>query len=138
MICDGATRDEVQAETDERIEQFGFTMVGLQPDPDQPSWLHTIGLLERHNHPEVCVLGEPVDDGFRLLDTVARSVLGGTRLSDGQTLDIGGTHWHVAELDERVVAGDMMLQWRDHYAWQGDDGLRLSALELVRCGCTPR
>jgi hypothetical protein len=138
MICDGATRDEVQAETDERIDRFGFTMVGTTPDPDHPSWLHTIGLIERHNHPEMCVLGEPADDGFRLLDTVSRAVLGGTRFSEGQTLEIAGTYWHVSDLDERVVGGEMMVQWRDHYHWMGSDGLRLSALELVRCGTTPR
>ena len=138
MICDGATHEEVLTETDERIGRFGFTMVGIEPNPDHPPWLYTIGLVERHNHPELCVLGMPEHAGFRLLDAVSRWVLGGERLAPGRDVIVGGVRYHVDDLDDRVVAGDMLAQWHDYYRWRGDLELRPSALELVRCGRSGR
>ena len=133
-ICDGATHEEVLTETSERIERFGFTMLGIEPNPDKPSGLYTVGLVERHNHPEIGVLGLPVQRGFSVLDAVAQWVLGGERLSPGTDVVVGAARFHVDELDDRVVAGEMMAQWHDYYAWQGDLRLRPSVLELVRCG----
>jgi hypothetical protein len=137
-ICDGATREEVLADTHERIERFGFTMAGIEPDPDQPPWLYTIGLIERHNHPEVCVLGLPVQRAYRVLDTVARGVLAGHRLAPGVDVVVGRMRFHVDELDDRVVAGDMLAQWHDYYDWLGQAELCPTAFELVLCGRSPR
>jgi Domain of unknown function (DUF4262) len=133
-ICDGATHEEVLTETRERIERFGFTMRGIEPNPDHPSWLYTVGLVERHNHPEIGVLGLPVQRGFHILDAVAQRVLGGERLEPGVDVVVGHARYHVDELDERVLAGDMMAQWHEYYDWQGQHELRPSVLELVRCG----
>jgi hypothetical protein len=133
-ICDGATQDEVLTETSERIERFGFTITGVESTPDQPPWFYTVGLVERHNHPEVGVLGLPPQRARRVLGAVGRRVLGGERLGPGSTVVVGAARYHVAELDDRVVGGEMMAEWHDYYAWQGDLRLRPSVLELVRCG----
>ena len=137
-ICDGATHDVVLTETSERIERFGFTMLGIEPSPDHPPWVYTVGLVERHNHPEIGVLGLPLERAYRLLDVVARRVLAGERFAAGEAVRVGPTRFHIDELDERVVAGDMMARWHDYYAWQGDLLLRPSVLELVRCGRSRR
>lgn len=133
-ICDGATHEEVLTETRERIERFGFTMLGIEPNPDHPPWVYTVGLVERHNHPEIGVLGLPVEQGFDVLDVVARDVLSGGRYAPGDVVVVGPMRFHVDELDDRVVAGDMMAQWHTFYAWRGEHALRPSVLELVRCG----
>jgi hypothetical protein len=133
-ICDGATHEEVLTETSQRIERFGFTMLGIEPNPDTPSWVYTVGLVERHNHPEIGVLGLPLQEAYRLLDAVARGVLAGERFAAGEAVRVGQMRYHIDELDDRVVAGEMMAQWHDYYAWQGDLRLRPSVLELVRCG----
>ncbi|HEV7757607.1 MAG TPA: DUF4262 domain-containing protein [Acidimicrobiales bacterium] len=137
-ICDGTTYDEVLTDTRGRIDRSGFTLAGIEPGPDQPPWLYTIGLVERHNHPEVSVLGVPVPRAQQLLDIVARRVLAGERLAAGVDLMVGSRRFHVDELDERVVAGDMLAQWHDYYGWRGLDELRPSVLELVRCGRSRR
>jgi hypothetical protein len=133
-ICEGTTQDAVLTETRERIERRGFIMAGHEPTADRPSWLYTIGLIERHNHPELCVLGLRPQRARRLLDIVGQRVLGGERLAPGSDIVVGAARFHVGELDDRVAAGDMMADWHDYYDWRGDPWLRPSALELVRCG----
>jgi hypothetical protein len=61
-------------------------------------------------------------------------VLGGERLAPGSDIAVGAARFHVAELDDRVVGGDMLADWYEYYGWRGDVSLRPSALELVRCG----
>jgi hypothetical protein len=137
-ICEGTTHDEVLTETRERIERRGFILAGHERTADRPPWLYTIGLVERHNHPELCVLGLPLPRARRVLDIVGQRVLSGERLAGGSTIVVGPARFHVAELDDRVAGGDMLADWHDYYDWQGDLHLRPSALELVRCGRSVR
>lgn len=129
-ICDGATHDEFLAGVDERIERFGFTMVGVEPDPDHPPWLYTIGLVE-HHHPELSVLGLPVRLGFEVLDALAREVLAGERFQPGDEAVVGGVHFRFDRVDSRLWEGDMFNQWKQYYAWRGDITPLPSALDLV-------
>jgi hypothetical protein len=136
-ICDGKTHEEVLTGVHERIQRFGFTMFGVEPDPDHPPWLYTIGLVEHHQHPELCVIGIPVQSGFRLLDTLSHGVLAGDRFEPGHTVMAGDTLFHVQEVDSRLWQGDMFNQWKEYYAWRGDPVPAQSAVELVLCGGHP-
>jgi hypothetical protein len=53
FICDGGTVEELFADTRERIDKYGFTMVGV--GEGVRSWVYTIGLLETFGHPELVV-----------------------------------------------------------------------------------
>jgi hypothetical protein len=136
-ICDGKTHEEVLAGVHERIQRFGFTMFGVEPDPDHPPWLYTIGLVEHHQHPELCVIGVPVQFGFGLLDALSCSVLAGDRFEHGHTVMAGDTLFHVQEVDPRLWQGDTFNQWKEYYTWRGGPVPARSAVELVLCGGHP-
>lgn len=133
-ICDGMTPEELLSDTHERIERFGFTVAGVEPDPDHPGWLYTIGLV-RHGHPEVAVLGVPIENGQRLLQGIGEEIVGGEHYVVGETVDVGEPdfHFHLDEIDPRLWEGDMFNGWKEYFAWCGDDDVEPAAVELVRC-----
>jgi hypothetical protein len=132
-ICDGKTQEDLLAEADERIDEFGFTVMGVEPDPDHPPWLYTVGLVE-HGHPEVAVLDVPLDLAFSLLQEIGLRVVDGEVFTPGEGVVANGLHFHVADVDERLWNGDMFNQWKAYYAYCGAADVEASAVELVLCG----
>jgi Domain of unknown function (DUF4262) len=139
-ICDGQSYEEALAEMHERIGRFGFTMTGIEPDPDHPGWIYTVGLVERCDHPELAILGVPLDFAYAVLTTLSRRVLDrGARVHAGELARVNGVDFHVGPVDSRLWEGDMFNQWWNYYAWRDEMGLEPPdlephALELVVCG----
>jgi hypothetical protein len=136
-ICDGQSYEEALADMHELIGKHGFTMTGIEPGPDHPPWIYTVGLAE-HDHPELSVLGLPVDVSYTILDALSRHVFRGGRFAPGETVELGGVRFHVREVDERVWEGDMFNQWWNYYDWRdeidpGAPDVEPAALELVAC-----
>lgn len=133
-ICDGATHEEFLAGTHERIQRFGFTMMGVEPDPDHPPWLYTIGLVEHDAHPELSLLGVPLDFGFAVIDDLGHQVLDGERFQCGDLVVSHGVQFHVDAVDSLLWQGDMFNGWKEYYAWRGTRPPSPVALELIVCG----
>jgi Domain of unknown function (DUF4262) len=137
-ICDGQSFEEALAEMHDRIDRFGFTMTGIEANPDHPPWIYTVGLVEHHDHPELAVLGVPERYAYLVLETLAQHLFRGGRFAPGETVEVGGVGFHVCPVDERLWEGDMFNQWWNYYGWR--DEMRLDppdivpdALELVVC-----
>ena len=130
-ICDGKTPEEFLAGVHERIERFGFTMVGVEANPDHPSWLYTVGLVEHHDHPELSALGMPVRFAHAVLDELSHRVMGGQSFQPGDDVVVRGTRFRLDDVDHRLWEGDMFNQWKEYYAWRGDMPPVPSALEVV-------
>lgn len=149
-MCDGATHEEVLADTHARIERFGFTLLGVEPDQDHPPWLYTIGLVDNFDHPELSILGAPLGFSAAVLNHWARYVIDGHLLADGETGQITGMRYsddettvasdvifHIDAVDERLLHAEMFNQWHQYYLWRGGLAPPPEALELIICGAQP-
>jgi hypothetical protein len=149
-MCDGATLEEFLEDLHDLIDRHGFTVSGIEPDEDHPTWLYTIGLLDRVDHPELCILGVPLGFGVAVLNKWGNYVLDGNVLAAGETIQstgicyaddettvIGDVTFHVGEVDERLWHGEMFNGWHDYYRWLGGPAPPPHALELRLCGNQP-
>jgi hypothetical protein len=133
-ICDGKTWEQVMQETHDMIGRYGYTLQGVEPDLDHPPWVYTIGLLESFDHPELSILGVPLNFGMSVLGAVAQGVVDGDWYQAGETVAVGGSlHFHIAEVDPQLWEGDMFGSWHNYYTWRGDHPAEQWALELVTC-----
>lgn len=62
------------------IERVGWHLVLVPPDERTAGWAHTIGLLERYDHPELVVFGSDFEVLGPLLNALAARVRAGARL----------------------------------------------------------
>lgn len=136
-ICDGMTQEELLIDTHERVQRFGFTVSGIEPDPDHPSWLYTVGLVQ-YDHPEVAILGETFESASRLLQSIGSNVLDGEVYKIGETVgtDHPNHHFHIQPIDPRLWDGPMFNQWKNYFSWRRDQepiDVTPSAVELVPC-----
>ena len=132
-LCDGKTYEDLLEETDDRIERFGFTMVGVEADPDHPPWIYTIGLVEACDHPELAMLGIPIELAAGVISELATRVLDGDVVTPGDDVLFAGVPFHVGPVDERLWAGDRFAQWHAYYDWLGDPP-EPAAVEVIPCG----
>lgn len=132
FICEGSTYEELFNKAHRRIRHFGFTMLGVEGSPDQPSWIYTVGLTDRYLHPELAVQGEEPNVSFALLGPLAKRVVEGEVFRPGDHVHVDGFCFHFEPVDSRVWEGDLFNQWTWYYEWLREDDLPArSALELV-------
>ncbi len=77
--------DEVDARVLADIERHGWHVVLIPPEGDAPGWAHTIGLWERHRHPELLVFGSEPRQLAALLNALGERVRSGRRFAAGET-----------------------------------------------------
>jgi hypothetical protein len=65
----------------ERIERFGWAAQGVLGDRSHPEYVYTVG-LSNLGHPELVLLGMPVDDGLAELEALVPLILDGLRVGD--------------------------------------------------------
>lgn len=149
-MCDGATHEEFLADTHERIQRFGFTVLGVEAEPGVEPWLYTVGLVEHHDHPELYLTGVPVGFAGALLNHWSRYIIKGHRLApgetalaggicfaDGETTFVGDLYFHIGEVDDSLWDGDTFNQWKQYYRWRGGIRPEPAAVELIVCGNQP-
>lgn len=61
------------------IARTGWHVVLVPPEPDSPGWAHTIGLLERFDHPELIVFGMDFQALGPLLNHLGERIRAGGR-----------------------------------------------------------
>jgi hypothetical protein len=69
------------------VLETGVSFISVFRDSNSPGFMYTIGLFERHRHPELVVVGLPRDLGHWLLDTLSARVATGDRFVAGPKYD---------------------------------------------------
>jgi Domain of unknown function (DUF4262) len=70
---DRARWDRFDRASIERILSYGWTVIGIPAEDDNPaSWVFTTGLLHGANSPELVVCGLPVEVGMEILNVVGQ------------------------------------------------------------------
>ena len=77
--------DEVDQRVQADIERHGWHVVLVPPEADSPGWAHSIGLWERHQHPELLVFGSEPRQLGALVNALGERVRGGRRFAAGET-----------------------------------------------------
>ncbi len=79
-----------QADIDARVRadiaHFGWHLVMIPPTPESTGWVHTIGLSERFEHPELIVFGNDFSVLSPLLNALGERIRGGVRFEPGSEL----------------------------------------------------
>jgi hypothetical protein len=98
LICDGYTQDEVLALQAARLEidQFYVQLVAAPEHRPGYQWGYTVGLIDAAEHPELIVAGAEPEVSWRLLTSLGRAVLEGTRLDVGHRINLGDDPHDVA------------------------------------------
>lgn len=90
FLCDGGTEGELTTTLRERIDRFGFTMMGVGDDVN--SWVYTIGLLENFGHPELVVTTLAMESAAGLFNGLVDRIWAGesfSPLSPDTALEVG-------------------------------------------------
>lgn len=78
-MCNGMTRKQMEARTDQRIRDYGREVIFVEPDRFSQSFAYTVG-LSRIGHPEFVVRGLDAEDSIQMLNGFAASVLEGNEV----------------------------------------------------------
>jgi hypothetical protein len=132
--------DDLDARVARDIARFGWHVVLIPPAEGTPGWAHTVGLLERFDHPELIIFGSDFEILGPLLNALGERVRGGARLAANQELAgviegarvalravapkwiepfLGNAAWHY----RRDTIPALQCFWPDpggHYPWQAE------------------
>jgi hypothetical protein len=126
-MCDGATEDEVLAELDSYVVQYGFAQVPVEND-GQP-WTYTIGLAAR-GHPELVLAGTTLEPATQVVDRLARRVLEGERFDSDASVTEGGQRFTVRAVHAWHFDQGLMAIWNNYYLGRPDPP-PFAALQVV-------
>lgn len=101
--------DHFMADVQEKIDKFGFTVIGVGASEETRQFVYTVGLTE-HGFPEFIAIGLPIHVGYSALQSLGTRVYDtAQRFTDGQKLDdpiVRGVHDEVYNLWIRHVRID--------------------------------
>jgi hypothetical protein len=85
----------------QNVDGYGFHLQGVfgGDDPPRVAFTYTVGLIEKHDHPELVIFALDYDIAAQLLTTAVERIQRGERFVDGQRL-------------EHIVANDLVLRCR--------------------------
>jgi hypothetical protein len=142
--------DDEERNCIETVVKYGWQvmLVGEGDGPREPVFAYTVGLVHRQDHPELMISGLNAELIHPVLNSVAKRVMKGLRLSPGDSLEgvLGGVPVLVEELndaglDETVIwsrwfhrrpVEALALVWPDtsaRFAWQPGASDKLDALQ---------
>jgi hypothetical protein len=76
--------DEIELRVRSDIERHGWHVVIVPPEDGSPGWAHSIGLCERHRHPELLVFGSEPRQLGALVNALGERVRSGRRFAAGE------------------------------------------------------
>ncbi|RKS18022.1 uncharacterized protein DUF4262 [Arthrobacter sp. AG1021] len=84
-MCNGMTREQVNAKTNRHIQEYGRSIVYVEADASSGSYGYTVG-LSKVGHPEFLVRGMGPEDTMQMLNGFSESVLSrGEKFGQGHT-----------------------------------------------------
>lgn len=91
--CSGkATLEEVRNRILTAIGQYGWSVVAVGGEGEEPGYGYSIGLWHTFRHPEVIVFGLPPEIAQKIINNIGRAIKKGSRFSDNATSDIIANH----------------------------------------------
>jgi hypothetical protein len=116
-MCEGFSLEDVIAMDAAHIERYGYTLIGVadpaRGDDDPASWVYTVGLLDRMDHPEFVIAGVPTRTSAPILAALAGDVLDGERFLVGETIDLGDGIARVGAVHDVQYELDTFNMWHN-------------------------
>lgn len=131
-ICNGATREECLDDVHLRILEYGFTMQAVGASLSKRGMVYSIGLVDKHDHPELVIAGRPIREAARIVESLAMRVTEGVRYKPGETILLGGELLlGVGAVHERHLKDGLLAVWREYYGRLGRIDLSLEAVQIL-------
>lgn len=112
-MCDGMSWDEAQADLDRRKDRFGWVLQGVE---SRRPWAYTIGLTELIGHPELVMVGVPLNAAGAMLNDVGRHLGHSDELlQPGGSIRMGEVDLEIGDVHPVHIAGGLVGQWQTHY-----------------------
>jgi Domain of unknown function (DUF4262) len=140
LMCQGWTADEVNADTDARIRQHGWTAVSVYERGGGPTWTYTIGLADR-GHPELLVANAKIERAMAVITDLATRVVGGESLADAEWVTyLDDDEAALCDVHPVHVERGLVGSWQRYYDWRGGSVPALRVRQVVLpddefCGC---
>ncbi|WP_345214515.1 DUF4262 domain-containing protein [Georgenia halophila] len=83
--------EEIEVRQRALIEEHGWMVQTVEPEPDTVPFAYTVGLTRYHDHPELLVSGLPAEVAGPVLNQMGRQVREGERFTAGDVLVKDGT-----------------------------------------------
>lgn len=130
FICDGGTDDELLSGFEQRIETFGFTMMGV--DSGVKSWVYTIGLLETFGHPELVVTGLGMASAAGLFDGIVDRIRKGETFSPvSPDSTLNGHPFRVSAVHPTQWVHGRFAMWTNYYGERGFLPAQPAAIQIL-------
>jgi hypothetical protein len=129
-ICDGATREELNAEAQMRIAVHGYTLQAVAGGDIQP-WVYTIGLVDGFDHPELIIVGKSPRWSARVLASFADEIVAGERYDEGDQMAIDDLTLRFGAVHEVQYRLDTFARWHDLALAGVITPRELTALQIV-------
>ena len=69
------------------VATYGWTVMRVTADGPGPDFAYSIGMVQTLDHPEMLIVGLPLDTAHRLINDVGASIKSGQRYSAGEISD---------------------------------------------------
>lgn len=109
--CEIREAEALAAPLRREIARLGWTISGMGAEGHRPSWLHTVGLLSKYDHPEFIVVGHDELASEVLLALLAMRVAGGERFSHEGQVEVEGFQFELGWVHPRHFALDTFGMW---------------------------
>lgn len=131
-MCDGVTPDEARFNFLWMIERFGWALQYVEgPTSVEDAWCYSIGLAERFSHPELVVVGAPMQVAGEVLNELGDRIRWGTRFEPGDAaLDVAGEDVYLGYVHPIHFDRGVFASWVDLYEAMGRMP-EAAALEVV-------
>lgn len=119
--------DEFERKTVDDVRSCGWHVLKVLEDDRGPGFAYTVGLFHSFGHPELIVVGLPVDVGHSVLNIAGEAIRRGVRYAEGTQSD--------ELLVERACTFRLMpeSQYRNYLGWDlwFYDGAPFPALQII-------
>lgn len=130
-ICDGKTEQDIFDDQNDRVAARGWTLQGVEPGQHGSGWVHTIGLIENFDSPELVVTGVDLPHGGGLLQDVCQRIADGLCVEAGDALELDGYVFEFEAVHASYLAHGLLASWERYYARIGEPPGPLRALQVV-------
>ena len=115
-MCDGATDLEMALNLAERVDQYGYTLQGVE---GPGGWMYTIGLTDR-GHPELVFVGDCQACAVGCLTELSEGVLAGDRLEAGEVIVLeNGFEARLVSVHAAQIRAGLVGCWYRYQEWRG-------------------
>lgn len=130
FICDGGTDRELMARFEQRIEAFGFTMVGV--GSGAKSWVDTIGLLETFGHPEMVVTALAIETAAGLFEGLVERIRAGESFTPtSPDAALHGRPLRVSAVHPTQWVHGRFAMWTNYYGERGFLPAQPAAVQIL-------